>query len=81
MDQSGQDRLHQKGEVFSNLLEILGEAQRDIFSRSTCIVPDLKLLSSIKDVIAAGGKIDDRKYLVSDPKPETSTAKINHIIC
>jgi hypothetical protein len=75
MDSSGQDRLHQKGGVFSNLLEILGEAQRDIFSQSTRIVPNLKTLSSIKDVITAGGQIDDRKYLVSDPKSETSTAK------
>lgn len=75
MDSSGQDRVHQKGGVFSNLLEILEEAQRDLFSQSTRIVPDLKLLSSIKDVITGGGQIDDRKYLVSDPKPETSTVK------
>lgn len=75
MDSSGQDRLQQKGGVFSNLLKILAEAQRDLVSQSTRIVPDLKLLGSIKDVITAGGQIDDRDYLVSDPKPETSTAK------
>jgi hypothetical protein len=75
MDTSGQDRLQQKGGVFPNLLKILGEAQRDLLSQSTRIVPDLKLLSSIKEVITAGGQIDDRKYLVSDPKRETLTAK------
>ncbi|KAK1240176.1 hypothetical protein MKX08_007618 [Trichoderma sp. CBMAI-0020] len=66
MDSSGQDKLHQKGGVFSKLLQILREAQRDLFSQSNRIVPDLKLLSGIKDVITAGGQIDDRKYLVED---------------
>ncbi|PKK42132.1 hypothetical protein CI102_14625 [Trichoderma harzianum] len=66
MDTSGQDRLQQKGGVFPNLLKILGEAQRDLLSQSTRIVPDLKLLSSIKDVITAGGQINDRKYLVEN---------------
>jgi hypothetical protein len=64
MDSSGQDRVHKQGGVFSNLLEILGEAQHDLFSQTTRIAPNLKLLSGIKDVIIGDGQIDDRKYLV-----------------